>query len=335
MKNQSANHSVLFSLGSNSNAENNLKNMLKIMQVWWKDVKSTPMLTNEAIDMPSGSPDFVNQLVRVSTSLSYAEVKKMSKQLEKMCGDTTKNRLNGVIIADADILMYDNEKHHKKDWNRKYVKLLLDRFFFTLILLFIIQFPAISCVAQTSSNLDKETLGRAIEYFSSQKYQEALLLFQKLENTHKLSNRFLAYKGVCEYKLDQYEKAIESLSEAVPHLKEYSPHEQAIYYYTWGECYFQLERYSKTKECFIKALELCNDNDHAEVCYRLGFSDMMLGEYENAIKWFEEAEGWYRKADNNPSNSAHREQTKRMLRALLITHGTSRIDNTDKKTGEY
>ena len=54
---------------------------------------------------------------------------------------------------------------------------------------------------------DAEQLGRAMEYFSSGKYHEALLLFQKLDDEYELNPRFKAYLGVCYYYEWNYEKA--------------------------------------------------------------------------------------------------------------------------------
>ena len=38
-----------------------------------------------------------------------------------------------------------------------------------------------------------EALGRALEYFQSQKYHEALLIFQRLDQSYKLNARYKAY----------------------------------------------------------------------------------------------------------------------------------------------
>ena len=46
---------------------------------------------------------------------------------------------------------------------------------------------------------DSELLGKAIEYFQSGKFHEALLLFDKLDNRYKLNPRFRAFLAVCYY----------------------------------------------------------------------------------------------------------------------------------------
>ena len=46
---------------------------------------------------------------------------------------------------------------------------------------------------------DSELLGKAIDYFQSGKFHEALLLFEKLDQKYKLNPRFRAFIGVCYF----------------------------------------------------------------------------------------------------------------------------------------
>jgi tetratricopeptide (TPR) repeat protein len=68
----------------------------------------------------------------------------------------------------------------------------------------------------TSDYTDAEKLSRAVEYFQSGKYHEALIWFSKLDKKYKLNPRFQAYMGVCCYYDGEYERAIEALE----HLSE-------------------------------------------------------------------------------------------------------------------
>jgi tetratricopeptide (TPR) repeat protein len=80
----------------------------------------------------------------------------------------------------------------------------------------------ISVVAQNNAS-GKEQLTHAMEYFSSGKYHEALLLFQKLDKKYDLNPRFHAYMGVCYYYDWEYKKACEYLDEAIPKLDAMRP----------------------------------------------------------------------------------------------------------------
>lgn len=302
-------HSVLVCLGSNAeDATERLDAMMSTFRSWWSGVECTTQLRNPACGMPAGVPEYSNQLVRFQTNMSYDEVKTLTKKAETFCGRTRS------CIVDADILAYDDCHYHEKDWERPYVKKLLTMF--SCLLLFI--FTTIPSVAYSQNDdTAKDVLSKAIDYFSGQKYSEALLTFQKLEKSYRLSPRMQAYLGVCYFKTEQYDKAIEVLTPVVDSLKEYAPHERAVYYYSLGESNFQKGDYFKTVPCFEKILAVCNDADRAEVCYRLGFSQMMCAEYEESVKWFKEAEIWYAKTDVNEITKAHREQGRRMMNAII------------------
>lgn len=66
------------------------------------------------------------------------------------------------------------------------------------LLLILLCFVSVSVFPQ-SKEADKEALGRALEYFQSQKYHEALLIFQRLDQSYKLNARYKAYIGLCYY----------------------------------------------------------------------------------------------------------------------------------------
>lgn len=55
---------------------------------------------------------------------------------------------------------------------------------------------------------DAEQLGKALEYFASQKYHECLLILQGLDKQYRLNPRYKAYLGVCYYYEWDYENAV-------------------------------------------------------------------------------------------------------------------------------
>ena len=60
--------------------------------------------------------------------------------------------------------------------------------------------------ADIRKDASSQLLTRAIEYFQSGKYHEALLLFQRLDNKYKLNARFQGYIGVCYFYDGDYKK---------------------------------------------------------------------------------------------------------------------------------
>lgn len=307
-------HNVLLALGTIGGGEEAkavVERMVSLLRTTWSGVEVTPTLVNPAIDAPDGSPDFTNQLVRFDTTDDYEEVLAKTKRIETVCGRDKEN-----CKADVDILEHGGKRYHEKDWNRPYVIELLKKGFHIALVCLLLSANA-DCLAQRDNDSSVETFSKAIEYFGGQKYQEALLTFEKLEKTHRLSTRMQAYKGVCQYKTEQYEDAVKTLSPVARLMNNFSPHEQAVYYYAWGESNFQLGHYFESVPCFELAFNVSIESDKAEICYRLGFSQMMCAEYEDAIHWLTEAEKWYDKTEMDEITTAHREQAKRMLKALI------------------
>ena len=74
---------------------------------------------------------------------------------------------------------------------------------------------------------DAEKLSRAVDYFQSGKFHEALIWFSKLDSKYKLNPRFQAYMGVCCYYDGEYERAVATLEPILTKLNVFAPHELA------------------------------------------------------------------------------------------------------------
>lgn len=205
------------------------------------------------------------------------------------------------------------------------ISLIILTLFFTLLPL---------SAQDSSREPDKETLGKAVEYFGSQKYQEALQPFERLDKEGKLTSRYRAYMAICLFKTGEYEKAANVLQEILPDTENYAPSERTLYIYTCGECYFQRGLYKEALTHYLNALSVCNKETRGDVCYRLGLCNLMYAEYEEAIKYLSEAEKAYKEITPDELQRAHIEQTRRMLKSLLITHGTSRMNGGNEVTGQ-
>ena len=130
---------------------------------------------------------------------------------------------------------------------------------------------------------DAEQLGRAMEYFSSGKYHEALLLFQKLDDEYELNPRFKAYL------------------------------ERSFYYFADAESHFNLGHYRKCIPLYEKQLQVCYDNEKGDSFYRIAFSYMFLEEWENARDSFQSALSYYQRYRNTPELKARITQIQKML----------------------
>ena len=67
------------------------------------------------------------------------------------------------------------------------------------LIITLLLFLTCSVSASAQKSKDAEELGKALEYFTSAKYHEALLIFQRLDKEYKLNERFKAYIGLCYY----------------------------------------------------------------------------------------------------------------------------------------
>ena len=136
--------------------------------------------------------------------------------------------------------------------------------------------PVLSVSAQTSDP-DPVQLDKAVTYFNSGKYHEALLIFQQLDKRYKLNDRFRAYIGLCYYNEWEYKNATNYLDEVASRLVVLAPHERSVYYFANAESHFQLQEYKVAIPFYEQALTVCYDSEKGEIYYRLGLC-YMFGE---------------------------------------------------------
>lgn len=139
-----------------------------------------------------------------------------------------------------------------------------------------------------------EQLGRAIEYFQSMKYQEALPLFEQLDSAYSLSPRIQAYMGVCAYYLSDYLRAVQCFEKALPSLSVYAPEEQAVYYYLAADSHFYMQDYSKALPLYERTSRLCRPSDLPAIYYKMGFCMLFLKNWEQCNVFFKQALHYYK-----------------------------------------
>ena len=129
---------------------------------------------------------------------------------------------------------------------------------------------------------DAEQLARALDYFSSEKFHECLVLLQLLNRRYKLNPRYRAYLAVCLYYEWEYAEAIRLFDEVIPQLQGLAPHELSLYYWMDAESYFALQQYDRALPLYEKMLPLCRDNEKPDAYYRLGFCHLFAAESSEA-----------------------------------------------------
>lgn len=130
--------------------------------------------------------------------------------------------------------------------------------------------------------VDAEQLARALDYFSSEKFHECLILLQPLNKRYKLNPRYRAYLAVCLYYEWEYAEAVKLFDEVIPQLQGVAPHELSLYYWMDAESYFALQQYARALPLYEKMLPLCRDNEKPDAYYRLGFCHLFAAESSEA-----------------------------------------------------
>ena len=68
---------------------------------------------------------YLNQLASGATLLDEDVLNERLKEVEREFGRNEQKRRLGIVPIDLDILLFDGERRHLRDWERPYVKELL------------------------------------------------------------------------------------------------------------------------------------------------------------------------------------------------------------------
>ncbi len=161
---------------------------------------------------------------------------------------------------------------------------------------------------------DVERLGRALDYFTSGKYHECLLILSDLDEHYELNSRFRAFLGVCYYYEWEYEKACLYLDEVLPQLQGVAPQERSFYYFANGESHFNLQQYEQAITQYDEQLKVCHADEKGDAYYKLGFCYMFLNEWPLAMEHFEQSLTYYQQYLNNEANKARITQIQKMIK---------------------
>ena len=116
-------HQIIISLASNENQEARLAAAREQLIQLLTEAHFTSAIWTEPVNCSRKEP-YLNQLCRGTTALGEGLLCEVLKETEKRLG-RTKNE-DGIVAIDLDLLQYDERKHHLRDWERNYVKDLLN-----------------------------------------------------------------------------------------------------------------------------------------------------------------------------------------------------------------
>lgn len=114
---------VLVAVGSNYDAEECIATAQRILNKEFPNIRFSKVVETKAIGI-EGSPPFRNFLAAFDTAMSVHELNVFLKKIEYACGRDSRNR--NEIPLDVDLLSYNGIRYHVSDWNRPYIRSLLD-----------------------------------------------------------------------------------------------------------------------------------------------------------------------------------------------------------------
>ena len=117
-------HYIIISLASNINHEANLVAARTQLTQLLSEVHFTSAIYTEPVGTVLRKEPYLNQLCKGTTALGMNLLNEVLKETEKRLGRT--HNEDGIVTIDLDLLEYDGERYHLRDWDRNYVKDLIN-----------------------------------------------------------------------------------------------------------------------------------------------------------------------------------------------------------------
>ena len=118
-------HDILIAIGTNVIADR-IRFVEVHLELCFENVRFTHTIPTEPIGERFKGKQFFNAVMAGNTNMAMSEVEEQLKRIEQLAGNTLDKRNMGVVEADIDLLMYDDVKLHEKDWQRSYIKELVE-----------------------------------------------------------------------------------------------------------------------------------------------------------------------------------------------------------------
>lgn len=126
---------IIIALGSNWEQEKNIRFAMQRLRTFLPAIRFSRLLWTQPIGMESDL--FLNVLGVVDLSGMVGskmetadEIVQVLKQIEGECGRQSGDKAKGIVMVDLDLLQFQNQRFHVDDWDRDYVRLLLQEKFF-------------------------------------------------------------------------------------------------------------------------------------------------------------------------------------------------------------
>ncbi len=115
-------HEIIISIASNENQEANMAKARELLKTIVPKLTFTNELWTEPVNAIKKNM-YLNQLCKGMTELEPNLLSEILKETERRLG--RRHNEDGIVVIDLDLLQYDKERFHKKDWERSYIKDLI------------------------------------------------------------------------------------------------------------------------------------------------------------------------------------------------------------------
>ena len=117
-------HRVILSLAANRYQKSNLAKARQCLGEVFSELRYTTEQWTEPLSSTRQDP-YLNQLAEGDTELTLETLNRRLKQIETDFGRTAEKKRLGIVPIDLDILEFDGQRYHERDWQRSYVTSLL------------------------------------------------------------------------------------------------------------------------------------------------------------------------------------------------------------------
>lgn len=117
---------IIISIGSNTEQKKYIKQAKGLLDKYFHDIKYSSSIWTNPIEIKSDQ--FLNCIGITETTLSLNDITNILKDIEISCDSSHKEHKMGIVKLDLDLLSYGDVKYHIDDWNRPYIRNLLEEF---------------------------------------------------------------------------------------------------------------------------------------------------------------------------------------------------------------
>ena len=117
-------HSVILCLGSNIHQQENMRHVQQLLRTEYASIAFTPSIWTEPVGVMS--PPYLNCLATMTIEDSLSSLHDKTKAIERLMHSSREERKGNIVRIDIDILSFDRKHYHEDDWNRDYVKRLIE-----------------------------------------------------------------------------------------------------------------------------------------------------------------------------------------------------------------